>query len=107
MLSWSSRLPATSPGRTSGPQRCSGTTDLVSRTVDDLVPEHLRAHHVKHRSDYAAQPSVRRMGRGLRLTGRRKNGVEFRVEVSLSPLRRADGTYTICIVRDLSEYLSA
>ncbi len=48
---------------------------------------------------------MRQMGRGLKLTARRKTGELFRVDVSLSPVSLAGELRIICVVRDLSEYL--
>jgi two-component system, cell cycle sensor histidine kinase and response regulator CckA len=58
--------------------------ELAGQSVDTLLPEHLRAAHVRQRGGFFADPRVRRMGLGLDLVARRKDGREFPVEISLS-----------------------
>jgi PAS domain S-box-containing protein len=82
-----------------------GYADGVLRGVEleALMPARLRAAHRVHRSGYAAQPSVRPMGEGLALHGLRSDGVEFPVEISLSPIVTEEGTLVISAIRDISE----
>ncbi len=81
--------------------------DLVGASVDILVPSPQRQRHVGHRSDYRAQPQVRRMAdRHSRLMGRRSDGSKVPVEIALSPVV-VDGTgYTMAIIRDITERLN-
>jgi PAS domain S-box-containing protein len=77
--------------------------ELLGRPVEILVPEHLRAAHGAHRARYFAVPTTRPMGAGLALCGRRKDGSEFPVEISLSPLEAGRERLVTAIVRDVTE----
>ncbi len=77
--------------------------DLLGRSVDDLLPDHLRQVHRAHRTRYRVEPRLRSMGAGLMLRGRRADGTEFPVEISLSPLPSDDGLRVVAVVRDVSE----
>lgn len=77
--------------------------ELLGRPVEMLLPERLRDQHVEHRVGYVAHPHTRSMGVGLDLSGRRKDGSEFPVEISLSPLETDDGLLVTSIIRDITE----
>lgn len=76
---------------------------LVGRPVDDLLPESLRAVHAKHRNRYVQHPKARAMGSGLELLGRRVDGTEVPVEVSLAPVTVDGEHYVVAAIRDLTE----
>lgn len=77
--------------------------DLLSETVESLVPESARGVHMRHRMRFAEDPAPRPMGIGLELRGRRKNGETFPVEISLSPLTLAGELLVIGTIRDVTQ----
>lgn len=62
-------------------------SELVGQTIEVLVPERYRAAHPARRGAYGAEPRMRPMGADLDLMAQRKDGIEFPVDISLSPLR--------------------
>lgn len=74
--------------------------ELLGEQVELLVPEGVRSYHREHRVRYAGEPRVRAMGPGLDLHARRKDGVEFPVEISLGPVRIAEDILTSAVIRD-------
>jgi PAS domain S-box-containing protein len=78
---------------------------LTGRSIDDLPPERLRAVHRAHTGRYVAESRRRPMGTGLVLHGRRADGSEVPVEISLSPLLGDAGLRIVVVVRDVSERL--
>lgn len=77
--------------------------ELRGASVDLLLPKRYRNAHVGHRSNYFQQPRTRAMGSGLDLAGLRKDGSEFPIEISLSPLRTEESAFVMSAIRDISE----
>jgi PAS domain S-box-containing protein len=77
--------------------------ELIGQTVEVLVPKRLRKKHSQHREGYYVEHPVRPMGIGLDLYGMRKNGTEFPVEVSLSPLETESGLLVSAAIRDVTQ----
>jgi PAS domain S-box-containing protein len=77
--------------------------ELVGHPVEMLLPARFRGAHVAHRQLYAAAPQPRPMGTGLELAGRRKDGSEFPVEITLSPLDTEQGQLVVSAIRDMTD----
>jgi PAS domain S-box-containing protein len=77
--------------------------ELIGQRVETLVPERQRANHDQHREEFHRSPKIRRMGTGLDLYGRRRDGSEFPVEISLSPVNTGNGSVVLSVIRDISD----
>ncbi|WP_374358920.1 PAS domain-containing sensor histidine kinase [Pseudoduganella danionis] len=71
--------------------------------LEQLMPPRFRGPHLHHRSEYMKQPQVRPMGSGRDLYGLRSDGMEFPVEISLSPIVTEEGTLIMSAIRDNTE----
>jgi PAS domain S-box-containing protein len=77
--------------------------ELIGQRVEVLVPASRRANHHQHRERFHSQPTVRPMGAAMDLRGRRKDGSEFPVEISLSPVPTRRGMLVLSAIRDVSD----
>ncbi|MDJ0760114.1 MAG: PAS domain S-box protein [Woeseiaceae bacterium] len=77
--------------------------ELLGNPIEMLLPERIREQHERHRAKYLEAPSLRPMGQGLALLGRRKDGEEFPVEISLSPVESENGRFISSTIRDVTE----
>jgi PAS domain S-box-containing protein len=77
--------------------------ELIGQRIEILIPDRFRTSHVGHRTRFVHGPTFRPMGSGLQLFGRRKDGSEIAIEVSLSPLATPDGTIVSAAIRDITE----
>ncbi|MGC9962670.1 MAG: PAS domain S-box protein [Acidimicrobiales bacterium] len=76
---------------------------LTGLPIETLVPERARNRHRHHRTAYVAEPENRPMGAGLELTGRRRDGREFPVDISLAAIASSAERLVVAAVRDLSD----
>jgi PAS domain S-box-containing protein len=76
--------------------------ELINQPIELLVPARLRTVHLAHRQTYMKHPTLRPMGLGLNLVALRKDGSEFPVEISLSPVE-TNSPYVIAVLRDITE----
>ncbi len=79
-----------------------GTGELIGRPLELLLPERYRGHHARLRQDFNGNPVPRRMGLGRDLTGLRKDGIEFPIEISLSYSNASGSFIAIAFISDIT-----
>jgi PAS domain S-box-containing protein len=77
--------------------------EILGRPIETLLPERLREQHVSHRGKFVSGPKLRPMGEGMDLVAMRKDGSEFPVEISLSPVRTGSRVFVSSVIRDITE----
>jgi protein-histidine pros-kinase len=77
--------------------------ELLGKKVEVLIPRRYHGAHATHRGEFFSQPRARPMGAGLELQGVRRDGSEFPVEISLSPLQTDEGTLVSAAIRDITD----
>jgi PAS domain S-box-containing protein len=77
--------------------------ELLDKPIEILIPKRHRKRHLEHRNSYFGNPSVRIMGANTELFGLRKDGSEFPIETSLSPLMTEQGLLVTAIIHDITE----
>jgi diguanylate cyclase (GGDEF)-like protein/PAS domain S-box-containing protein len=77
--------------------------ELIGQSVGELMPQRFRASHRHQMKVYLRAASTRPMGAGGELYGRRKDGGEFPIEISLSPLETDEGLLVSSTIRDITE----
>ncbi len=77
--------------------------ELIGKPIETLIPESVRADHVQHRTAFVAAPRRRRMGQGIELVARHRDGHEVPVEVSLSPHETHLGLLVSAAIRDITD----
>jgi PAS domain S-box-containing protein len=76
--------------------------ELAGLPIETLMPERYRSSHAQQRQGYSMEPHTRPMGAGLQLSGKRKDGTEFPVDIMLSPMDLESGNVVIAVIRDIT-----
>ena len=77
--------------------------EILGQQIEVLIPTRFHEGHQAHRTNFFSQPGIRAMGANLQLSGLRKDGTEFPVELHLSPIQTSEGILVTSAIRDISE----
>lgn len=77
--------------------------EIIGEPIEKLMPERFRGQHIGHREHYVGNLRMRPMGLGLDLFGRRRDGTEFPIEISLSPIEDVGRTLVAAAIRDVGD----
>lgn len=77
-------------------------SEILDQNIEVLIPKRFQHNHVGHREKYMENPHARSMGLQFDLFAVKKDGVEFPVEVSLSPFKNSLGSFVICFIIDIT-----
>lgn len=81
--------------------------ELIGKPIEILIPDQLRTQHQGQRESYMHSPKMRPMGQGLELYARRKDGTQYPVDITLSPLHAAGETHVLAAIRDMTDHKMA
>ena len=76
---------------------------MLGQPIELLLPDRLHEAHVAHRQKFLSVPRLRPMGAGMPLLAKRRDGSEFPVEISLSPIESRAGRFVSSVIRDVTE----
>lgn len=77
--------------------------ELIGQRIETLIPKRYHQAHRQHRKGYFADPHTRKMGAGLDLYGRTRDGSEVPVDIMLSPIDTDEGTWAFAVIRDIAQ----
>jgi PAS domain S-box-containing protein len=81
--------------------------ELIGQKIEVLIPEDARGRHRGHRNEFAQSPSNRSMGSGMSLSGRKKDGTTFSVEISLNHFGSGSALKVMALISDITRRVEA